>query len=324
MPATAGGAGRRCGVGGPRPHLRGPGGAAPRGLLGRGHGRAPRLGLPAHARRGIPPAPRRGRQRRGARGGDVSRRGPPRAHLLDRRLLAGGGSRARRRDVAHRRHPRPALQRAQGRRRAPARRPRGPATAPTRRRPGPSHAHGAPRGRWCAGPLHVPQPRAGDRPQGPAGAAAGPPVPRPADPQPRCRRRHRGRGRAPGHRRLQRRQHARARATRTSRQPSAPAPSTSPGPWCGRPRRAPGTCGSSRSTPGGWTWRGRCRWSTRAGRVAELDWSPRHDARSVLAEAVEGIIREKGTDTPALRPRRWSEQVVRLATRGPVSRRRRS
>jgi UDP-glucose 4-epimerase len=62
-----------------------------------------------------------------------------------------------------------------------------------------------------------------------------------------------------------------------------------------------------------------------AGRARrELGWSPRHDARSVLAEAVEGITLQRGTDTPALRPRRWAEQVVNLATRGPVSRRRHS
>jgi hypothetical protein len=56
----------------------------------------------------------------------------------------------------------------------------------------------------------------------------------------------------------------------------------------------------------------------------ELDWSPEHDARSVLHEALAGFTREVGTDTPALRPRRWGEQVVNLVAHGPVSRRRRS
>jgi UDP-glucose 4-epimerase len=62
-----------------------------------------------------------------------------------------------------------------------------------------------------------------------------------------------------------------------------------------------------------------------AGRARrELDWSPQHDARSALAEALEGFTREAATDTPALRPRSWAEQAAHLVTRGPVSRRPRS
>jgi nucleoside-diphosphate-sugar epimerase len=53
----------------------------------------------------------------------------------------------------------------------------------------------------------------------------------------------------------------------------------------------------------------------------ELDWQPRHDAREVLAEALAGLVAGSGADTPALRPRRWSEQLVHLLRSGPVSRR---
>jgi nucleoside-diphosphate-sugar epimerase len=54
----------------------------------------------------------------------------------------------------------------------------------------------------------------------------------------------------------------------------------------------------------------------------ELGWVPRHDARAVLAEAVKGMVHQGAGDTPALRPRRLSEQARRLLTEGPVSRRR--
>jgi UDP-glucose 4-epimerase len=56
----------------------------------------------------------------------------------------------------------------------------------------------------------------------------------------------------------------------------------------------------------------------------ELDWEPRHDARAVLAEAVGGMVTGAGTGFPALRPRRWSEQLSALLNEGPVSRRRRA
>jgi UDP-glucose 4-epimerase len=56
----------------------------------------------------------------------------------------------------------------------------------------------------------------------------------------------------------------------------------------------------------------------------ELGWAPRHDARAVLTESVAGMVGASGTDTPALRPRRWSEQLTALLTRGPVSRRERA
>ena len=54
----------------------------------------------------------------------------------------------------------------------------------------------------------------------------------------------------------------------------------------------------------------------------ELGWTPVHDARSVLAESLRGMVRQAGSDTPALRPRRLSEQARNLLTQGPVSRRR--
>lgn len=53
----------------------------------------------------------------------------------------------------------------------------------------------------------------------------------------------------------------------------------------------------------------------------ELGWVPRHDSRAVLAEAVRGMVRQRAGDTPALRPRRLTEQLRRLLTQGPVSRR---
>ena len=57
---------------------------------------------------------------------------------------------------------------------------------------------------------------------------------------------------------------------------------------------------------------------------AELGWVPRHDARAVLAEAVHGMVHQSAGDTPALRARRLPEQLRKLLTEGPVSRRRRA
>jgi nucleoside-diphosphate-sugar epimerase len=56
----------------------------------------------------------------------------------------------------------------------------------------------------------------------------------------------------------------------------------------------------------------------------ELGWSPRHDARDVLDEVVRGLVRQTGVATPALRPRRWPEQLSNLVRHGPVSRRHRA
>ncbi len=56
----------------------------------------------------------------------------------------------------------------------------------------------------------------------------------------------------------------------------------------------------------------------------ELGWAPRHDARAVLLEAVQGMAAESGAGTPALRPRRWGEQLAHLLRHGPVSRRSRA
>jgi nucleoside-diphosphate-sugar epimerase len=56
----------------------------------------------------------------------------------------------------------------------------------------------------------------------------------------------------------------------------------------------------------------------------ELEWQPRHDARDVLRETLAGLTAGRGADTPALRPRRWTEQLVHLVRSGPVSRRERS
>jgi nucleoside-diphosphate-sugar epimerase len=56
----------------------------------------------------------------------------------------------------------------------------------------------------------------------------------------------------------------------------------------------------------------------------ELEWRPQHDARDVLREALTGLIAGRGADTPALRPRRWAEQLAHLVRSGPVSRRERA
>lgn len=53
-----------------------------------------------------------------------------------------------------------------------------------------------------------------------------------------------------------------------------------------------------------------------------LGWTPRHDARAVLAEVVRGMAQGAGGDTAALRPRRLGDGVIRSVTRGSVARRR--
>jgi UDP-glucose 4-epimerase len=53
----------------------------------------------------------------------------------------------------------------------------------------------------------------------------------------------------------------------------------------------------------------------------ELGWQPQHDARQVLDEAVLGMAGQSSSRTPALRPRRWREQLEQLVRHGPVSRR---
>jgi nucleoside-diphosphate-sugar epimerase len=53
----------------------------------------------------------------------------------------------------------------------------------------------------------------------------------------------------------------------------------------------------------------------------ELDWSPSHDPRDVLEEAVAGMAGQTGAGSAALRPRRWAEQLANLLRHGPVSRR---
>jgi UDP-glucose 4-epimerase len=54
----------------------------------------------------------------------------------------------------------------------------------------------------------------------------------------------------------------------------------------------------------------------------ELGWAPRHDPREVLAHVVRGMVHQNGLATPALRPRRWPDQLSNLVRHGPVSRRR--
>lgn len=54
----------------------------------------------------------------------------------------------------------------------------------------------------------------------------------------------------------------------------------------------------------------------------ELGWIPRHDAVSTLTELVAGMGVSAGTTSPALRPRNVPEQLLRLVTRGGVSKRR--
>lgn len=53
----------------------------------------------------------------------------------------------------------------------------------------------------------------------------------------------------------------------------------------------------------------------------ELDWAPTHDSRAVLQDALRGMVNQAGSGTPALRPRRWAEQLTNLLRNGPVSRR---
>jgi nucleoside-diphosphate-sugar epimerase len=54
---------------------------------------------------------------------------------------------------------------------------------------------------------------------------------------------------------------------------------------------------------------------------AELDWHPRYDARSTVAEALAGIAAGAGTGSPVLRPRSVVGELRRLGRRGPVSQR---
>jgi nucleoside-diphosphate-sugar epimerase len=51
----------------------------------------------------------------------------------------------------------------------------------------------------------------------------------------------------------------------------------------------------------------------------ELGWSPRFDAVAAVTEALDGMVHGTGTDTPALRPRRWGQDVVEAVHQGPVS-----
>src|SRR3954447_2712002 len=61
--------------------------------------------------------------------------------------------------------------------------------------------------------------------------------------------------------------------------------------------------------------------TTRAER--ELGWSPTRDARSVLAETVDGMRTAASDSSPVLRPRRVPEQLATMLRRGPVSHRQR-
>jgi len=54
----------------------------------------------------------------------------------------------------------------------------------------------------------------------------------------------------------------------------------------------------------------------------ELGWTPRMNAVDAVSVAVDGIRRGNGTASPALRRRRWGEEVVRALRHGPVSHRR--
>jgi len=59
-----------------------------------------------------------------------------------------------------------------------------------------------------------------------------------------------------------------------------------------------------------------------AGRARrELGWTPRHDARSVLAEVVDGIRSQAYDDTPILRPRRARDELLGILRGRPASRR---
>jgi nucleoside-diphosphate-sugar epimerase len=51
----------------------------------------------------------------------------------------------------------------------------------------------------------------------------------------------------------------------------------------------------------------------------ELGWSPRLDAVAAVTEALDGMMHAAGTDTPALRPRRWARDLLDVVRRGPVS-----
>jgi nucleoside-diphosphate-sugar epimerase len=54
----------------------------------------------------------------------------------------------------------------------------------------------------------------------------------------------------------------------------------------------------------------------------DLGWAPSRDARSVLAEAVEGMVDADAGASPALRPRSVPEEVGRMVRQGLASHRR--
>ena len=56
--------------------------------------------------------------------------------------------------------------------------------------------------------------------------------------------------------------------------------------------------------------------------LTELGWAPTRDARSVLAETLDGMRRAASSATPPLRPRTVMGTLVRAARCGPVSSRR--
>ncbi len=56
--------------------------------------------------------------------------------------------------------------------------------------------------------------------------------------------------------------------------------------------------------------------------LTELGWAPTRDARSVLAETLDGMRRAASSTTPPLRHRTVAQNVVRAIRRGPVSSRR--
>jgi hypothetical protein len=51
----------------------------------------------------------------------------------------------------------------------------------------------------------------------------------------------------------------------------------------------------------------------------ELDWAPRHSAREVLEEVVDGLVHADSGDSAVLRRRTVPREVGNLVTRGPVS-----
>ena len=51
----------------------------------------------------------------------------------------------------------------------------------------------------------------------------------------------------------------------------------------------------------------------------ELGWSPRFDAVAAVTEALDGMMHGTGSETAALRPRRWGQDLVGAVRQGPVS-----